>query len=143
MRIERKALLYPAVLLAVLLAALIVPIPGLGPSNAQKAVARQIGSERTDITELKKALQAQTVTANDPARDQINKELDQLLNDLQRDGLTREEALARLSQSEAKLEKTMDSRAPAQREALDQAFQAAFRISDRLKEAATISNRKI
>ena len=47
-------------------------------------------------------------------------ELDALSQALKEGDLTREEALARLSDTQAELQKALDPQAPAQREALDQ-----------------------
>ena len=133
LRVPARAFLQPGVALLVVLLALFAPVPGLGPTEAQRAVASQVSAERKDIEELKKAVQSQPNTANDPAKQALNKELDDLLRDLQSDGLTREEALARLSQAETNLEKQLDPQAPAKREALDE---LAKQLSDSKSSAA-------
>src|SRR3954451_1444651 len=96
------------------------PLPGAGLFGPSNPAQPQISSEQKQIEELKKALQSQPTTLDDPARQALLKELDALSRDLSRDGLSKEEALARLSEAENKLEKALDPQSSAERAALDE-----------------------
>src|SRR5438128_1185600 len=86
------ALSLPAALaLAAVFAAVFVPIPGAGLFGNNGPVRAQVSNERQQIEELKKAIASQPSQANDPARQALLKELDELSRALARGDLTKEE----------------------------------------------------
>jgi hypothetical protein len=137
LKVEHRRLLPAAGVLLAIMIALFAPLPGLNPATPDGAAQAQVEKERKEIDELKKAVLSQPTPAADPAREALLKELDELLRDLSRGDLSREEALARLSQTEAELEKRLDPQDTAKREALDQlAKQLAESSNSDLNEAS-------
>lgn len=117
LRAEGKKTL-PGVLLLLLVAAvLFVPNPFLPAQD--RTAQNQIRTEQNNIQALQKAIEA-SPRKGDPDLQALLKELSQLSNDLSGRNLSREQALARLSDAESRLQKALDAQAPAQREALDQ-----------------------
>ncbi|MEO6457764.1 MAG: hypothetical protein ABIO92_05765 [Chloroflexia bacterium] len=118
LKVESRRLAPMLPLLVLFLAVLFVPDLQRDPNSS--AVAKQLGVEQKKIEEFKKAVAEQPRVANDPALQELIKELDSLSRDLEDSPLSREEAMARLSESENKLEKTLDPQSAAQKEALDE-----------------------
>ena len=95
-----------------------------------------MAAEQKNIEVLKQAIE-KSPNANDPAVQKLLQELDALSQDLKEGDLTSEEALARLSDTQAELQKALDPQAPAQHEALDQlAKQLATSENSALKAAS-------
>jgi hypothetical protein len=118
LKVQRRRLA-PAISLLVLFLALLF-VPGFRSDPAEGAAAKQVGIEQKKIEEFKRAVAEQPRTANDPDLQELIKELDSLSRDLDDSRLTREEAMARLSETESKLEKTLDPQSAAQKEALEE-----------------------
>jgi hypothetical protein len=118
LELDRKQFAPAGVMLALLLAAIFVPAP-FQPSP-ESAVRAQVGVEQKKIEALKQQVQANPRTPNDPTLQELLKELEQLSRDLSTQDLSREEALARLSETESELQKALDPQAPAERAALDE-----------------------
>jgi len=110
--------LAPAGLLIVLLAVIVVAPNPL--SNIDRALQGQIAQEQKKIQRIEAAVKASPRLAQDPALQELLKELSDLSRDLSAGELKREEALARLSDAESKLQKVLDSQARSQRAALDE-----------------------
>ncbi|HKP51813.1 MAG TPA: hypothetical protein VJ183_04085 [Chloroflexia bacterium] len=110
--------LAPVGLLIMLLALVVVaPNPFY---NIDRAVQGQIAQEQKKIQRIEEAVKAAPRLAQDPALQELLKELSDLSRDLSAGDLKREEALARLSDAESKLQKVLDSQARSQRAALDE-----------------------
>lgn len=118
LKVERRRLAPMLPLFALFLALLFVPDLQSDPNSG--AVAKQVGVEQKKIEEFKQAVAEQPRATNDPDLQELIKELDSLSRDLEDGRLSREEAMARLSESENKLEKTLDPQSAAQKEALDE-----------------------
>ena len=114
----RATLLAPLVAALLLLVALLAPNPLQGYWDTRQAQQQQQQAEADKIEQLRKDIAAQP-GAGDAARQALLSELDQLHHDLQSGALDRDAAMARLSDAEAKLQREVDSRAPAERAALD------------------------
>jgi hypothetical protein len=131
---NRKPLLPSCALVLLLLAVLFVP--GMAPQVAAKKADPQVAAEQKNIEVLKQAIE-KSPNAADPALQKLLQELDALSHDLKEGDLTSEEALARLSDTQAELQKALDPQAAAQREALDQlAKQLATAQNSALKAAS-------
>jgi chemotaxis protein histidine kinase CheA len=125
----------PALALAGVVA-LVVLYPAGGPAVAQPQVDAQIAAEQQSIEALKLAVEAQPNAATDRELQELLRELDELSADLQEGDLSREEALARLSETEEELRRALDAQAQARREALDRmAEQLAQSENDAAKKA--------
>lgn len=111
--------LLPAGTLALLLLAVIF-FPNLTSSHADTAAQAQVVAEQRNLEILKQAVESQPRAANDPTLQKLLQELDRLSHDLKDSSLTREQAIARLSDAESTLQKALDPNAQAQRESLDQ-----------------------
>jgi hypothetical protein len=98
----------------------VLATPGLPGNPLDNAVRQQLATEQQKIDALKQAVQSQPRVADDPELKELLKQLSDLSKDLSSGNLTREEALARMSQAESQLQKALDPQAAAQREALDQ-----------------------
>ncbi len=132
-KVDKRRLAPAAPLLALFLALLLVP--NFQDDPASGAATRQVGIEQKKIEEFKKAVAEQPRAANDPDLRELIKELDSLSRDLDDNRLSREEAMARLSESENKLEKTLDPQSAAQKEALEEmAKQLASSESDAARQ---------
>src|SRR5690348_12981749 len=114
----RTALLLPVLLLAAFGAALLAPNPLQGYWDQQNAIRQQQQAEAAKIEQLRKDLAARP-GANDPAKQELLAQLDQLHHDLQAGNLSRDQAMARLSDAEAGLQKQIDPRAPGEQAAMD------------------------
>ena len=135
--LDRRKWLPAGLALVAFLLASFAPLSGIGLPGRDGAVQAQVSTEQKAIEELKKAVQNQSVAQEDPARQALLKELDRLTSDLLRGDLTKEEALARLSQAENTLEKSLDQQAPAERAALEElARQLAASANSEAKKAA-------
>src|SRR5687767_6376186 len=95
--IRRMAPVFP--LAALFLAILFVPDPFQDPASS--AAARQVGVEQKRIEEFKEAIAEQPRAASDPDLQELIKELENLSHDLDDSRLSREEAMAKLSESES------------------------------------------
>ncbi len=111
-----RRLLPVALMLALFMAVIFVPFP----ANSNQATQAQVTAERKNIEILKQAVQSQPHAADDPTLKSLLQELAQLSKDLDRGNLSREEAIARLSETQSKLEKALDPQASAQKQALDE-----------------------
>jgi hypothetical protein len=118
LKFDRRKLLPTAALFVALVAALFVP--NFGANATDNAASAQVATEQKNIDILKQSIQAQPRAAQDPTLKKLLQELDALSHDLKEGNLSKEEALARLSQTESDLQKALDAQSPAQREALDQ-----------------------
>ena len=129
-----KRLFLPSGALALfLVATLFVPV---GVTQVAKKADAQVTAEQKNIEVLQQAIE-KSPNANDPELQKLLQELEALSQDLKESDLTREEALARLSDTQAELQKALDPQAPAQREALDQlAKQLATSGNSALKAAS-------
>jgi hypothetical protein len=114
----RAILLAPLAAALLLLPALFAPNPLQGYWDTRQAQQQQQQAEADKIEQLRKDIAAQP-GAGDAARQALLADLDQLHHDLQSGALDRDAAMARLSDAEAKLQREVDSQAPAQRAALD------------------------
>jgi chemotaxis protein histidine kinase CheA len=85
----------------------------------QAAVQQQIKEEQQRIEELRQELAARPGDPNDPTRQQLLQDLQDLEQALGAGDLTREEALAQLSSTESKLQQLVDAQAPGEQAALD------------------------
>lgn len=110
--------LLPTGLLALLL--LIVAVAPNPISNLDTAVQGQIAQEQQKIQSVMEAVKASPRLGQDPALQALLKELSDLSRDLSSGDLKREEALARLSDAESKLQKSLDAQTRSQRAALDE-----------------------
>jgi hypothetical protein len=110
--------LAPAGLLIVLLAVIVVAPNPL--STIDRAVQGQIAQEQKKIQRIEEAVKASPRLAQDPALQELLKELSDLSRDLSAGEMKREKALARLSDAENNLQKILDSQARSQRAALDE-----------------------
>lgn len=115
---QSKWLVYVAFSLALLLAVILVPNPTL--NDVDRAARSQIAAEQQKIDALKQAVEAQPGAATDPKLQQLLNALTGLSKALADPKLSREQALSKLSEAESRLQKVLDTQAPAQREALDQ-----------------------
>lgn len=105
-------------------------------THSDRAVQAQIAQEQQKIAAAEQLVKASPRLAQDPALQALVKELSELSRDLSSGDLKREEALARLSEAESKLQKTLDADARSQRAALDElAKQLAESGSDAAKQA--------
>ena len=133
-KLDRRPFLPSGALVLLLLAVLFVP--GTVPQVAAKKADPQVAAEQKNIEVLKQAIE-NSPNADDPALQKLLQELDALSQDLKEGDLTSEEALARLSDTQAELQKALDPQAPAQHEALDQlAKQLAKSENSALKDAS-------
>ncbi|HET6261753.1 MAG TPA: hypothetical protein VFG99_05890, partial [Chloroflexia bacterium] len=118
LKLDRRQFAPAGVMLALLLAAIFVPNP-IQPSP-ESAARAQVGVEQKKIEALKQQVQANPRTPHDPTLQELLRELEQLSRDLSTQDLSREEALARLSETESELQKALDPQGPAERAALDE-----------------------
>jgi hypothetical protein len=95
-------------------------VPDFATNSVDQAAKAQVATEQKNVEILKQAIEAQPNAAQDPNLQKLLQELSSLSNDLKQGDLTKEEAIARLSQTEADLQKALDPATAAQREALDQ-----------------------
>lgn len=116
--VKREAMWSLAAMLALLAFTVLVPNPGAFGRDAN--LQAQIDAEKAGVAAVQKAIEAQPNAATDPALKELQRELAGLSKDLSQNDLSREEAVARLSESESKLQKALDPQAPAKRAALDQ-----------------------
>lgn len=114
--IDRKKFLPSGGLIVLLLAVQLMP--SFSSTPGPDKIAEQVKTEQQNIEILKEAIQ-NSPNANDPALQKLLEELAALSHDLNEGDLSREEALARLSQTEAALQKALDPQSPGQREALE------------------------
>jgi hypothetical protein len=123
-------------LAAAAVVALVLLYPAGDPAVAKPRVDAQIAAEQQSIEALKLAVEAQPDAATDPELQELLRGLDELSADLERGDLSKEEALARLSETEEQLRRALDAQAQARREALDRmAEQLAQSDSDAAKKA--------
>ena len=108
--------------LALLLAVLAAPdqlfYPFTDPIN--RAARHLIAVEKQRIEEVKRSVESLPRASTDPTLKELLEELSRLSQDLSDEPLSREEAIARLSEAESELQKVLDPQAPARRQALDQ-----------------------
>ncbi len=95
-------------------------MPDFATNPVDQVAKAQVAAEQKNIDILKQAIEAQPNAAQDPNLQKLLQELSTLSNDLKQGDLTKEEAIARLSQTESDLQKSLDPNNAAQREALDQ-----------------------
>jgi hypothetical protein len=88
-------------------------------SSVDAALKGQIAQEQQKIQSIEETVKAFPRLSQNPALQALLKELSDLSRDLSSGDLKREEALARLSESESKLQKSLDAQAKSQRAALD------------------------
>lgn len=118
----------PALIAAILLVALIV---GLALPNPQEQVIAQNKAEQAMIEkqierleEVKKEIEANpNLSAGD--KETLLKEIDETIRDLEKGNLSKEEAVARLSETEETLKELLDPDAQAAQAALDEAGRQA------------------
>ncbi len=115
----RRIWLVPLVLVLALALATFAPNPMDAFWQQQAQVQQQIKEEQQRIEELRKDLAARPGDPNDPTRQQLLQELQDLQQALGAGDLTREEALAQLSDTESKLQQLVDAQAPGEKAALD------------------------
>jgi hypothetical protein len=115
----RRVWLLPLVLVVALGLAIFAPNPMDAFWQQQAAVQQQVKAEQQRIEELRQQLAARPGDPNDPTRQQLLQELQDLQQALGAGDLTREEALAQLSETEAKLQQLVDAQAPGEQAALD------------------------
>jgi hypothetical protein len=118
-RASRRVWLLPLGLVVALGLATFAPNPMDAFWQQQAAVQQQIKEEQQRIEELRKELAARPGDPNDPTRQQLLQELQDLEQALGAGDLTREEALAQLSETEAQLQQLVDAQAPGEQAALD------------------------
>ena len=143
-RVRGQKLAPVGAMLALLMAVLVVPDQVLAPlTGVVDQVARQqIAQEQRKIEALKQALEAQPRAHTDPALKELLEELSRLSTDLSNQRLSREQAMARLSEAESSLQKILDPQSTARREALDQmAQQLAASESQTAREMAQALHR--
>jgi hypothetical protein len=134
LHVQRRELVPVIAMLALFTFAILVPNPAIFTRDPE--VHAQIESEKARLEEVQKAIEA-SPNGNTPELKELLKELAALQNDLSREDLTKEEAVARLSEAESKLQQALDPQAPAERAALDQlARQLETSGSDAAKKAA-------
>ncbi len=115
-RIRRERFVPVGVLVLVLLA--VVFFPNLASSAGEDTANEQIATEQRNIEVLKEAIET-SPNATDPALQKVLQELELLSHDLKEGDLTQEEALARLSETEAELQKALDPQVAAERQAME------------------------
>lgn len=108
-------------MLALLAVAIFAPNPLSG--SVDPAVQAQIQAEKAQLEQVQKQIGALPNARTDPTLKAVQDELVALQNDLSRQAITQAEAVARLSDAESKLEKSLDPQAPAERAALQQLAQ--------------------
>jgi hypothetical protein len=132
LKVESRKLLPSGLLALLLLIVIVAPNP---LSNVDTALQGQIAQEQQKIQSIEEIVKASPRLAQDPALQALLKELSDLSRDLSSGDLKREEALARLSEAESKLQKSLDAQAKSQRAALDAlAEQLSGSESDAAKE---------
>ncbi len=138
-RVEGQKLAPVGAMLALLVAVLVVPDQVLAPLTGvvDQIVRQQIAQEQRRIEAFKQAVEAQPRAQTDPALRELLAELSRLSTDLSNERLSREQAMARLSEAESSLQKILDPQSTARREALDQmAQQLAASESQTAREMA-------
>jgi hypothetical protein len=134
LHVRRQQVVPLVALLALLAFTIIAPNPAIFTRDPE--VQAQIEAEKVRLEEVQKAIEASPNAAT-PELQELLKELAALQDELSREDLTKEEAVARLSEAESKLQQALDPQSPAQRAALDQlARQLEASGSDAAKKAA-------
>ncbi|HEX8600309.1 MAG TPA: hypothetical protein VF952_17545, partial [Chloroflexia bacterium] len=134
LRVQRRELVPVLAMLALFAFAVLVPNPAIFTRDPE--VRAQIEAEKARLEEVQKAI-GTSPNAATPELQELLKELAALQDELAREDLTKEEAVARLSEAESKLQEALDPQSPAQRAALDQlARQLETSGSDAAKKAA-------
>ena len=117
LRLEGRRLIPAALLVALLGLVVAAPNP---LSTIDTAAQGQIADEQKDIERIAEEVKASPRLAQDPALRALLDELSDLSRDLAAGDLKRAEAVARLSDTESKLQKALDAQARSQRAALDE-----------------------
>ncbi|HEY0071127.1 MAG TPA: hypothetical protein VGE04_14265 [Chloroflexia bacterium] len=134
LRVRRQQVVPLVALLALFAFTIIAPNPAIFTRDPE--VQAQIEAEKARLEEVQKAIEASPNAAT-PELQELLKELAALQDELSREDLTKEEAVARLSEAESKLQQALDPQSPAQRAALDQlARQLEASGSDAARKAA-------
>lgn len=106
--------------IALLLIMAVLLFPSVIISDQQADAARaQIGQEAQKVDAMAETLAKDPRLAQDPKLQELLAELGELSRDLREGGLTREEALARLSESEDELQKALEPGARGEAEAIE------------------------
>ncbi len=113
---QSRRFLPAGLLVLILMAAAFGPNPFAG---GDRAVQAQIAQEQQKIQAIEQVVKASPQLAQDPSLQALLKELSDLSRVLSSADLKREEAVARLSDSEEKLKKSLDAGAKSERAALD------------------------
>ncbi len=128
-RIRLRDLAFSGVLAVMLLLAMFAPNPLEVAARQREAVkaSQQTTAER--IQQVQHEIE-QAPNVDDPVRQQLLGELDALRHDLESGNLTREQALARMQQTEDNLKKLVDPATLAGKEALTRLGQELGKFSD-------------
>jgi hypothetical protein len=135
LKVEPRKWLPAGALLVLALAVLVSPTPAASDPEAD-AVRAQLEKEAAKIEAIAETLAKDPRLAEDPRLQELLSELGDLARDLDADNLTREEALARLSEAEGTLQRALDPQARGEAEALEKlADELARADSPAAKEA--------
>jgi hypothetical protein len=125
----RRQALAAAVLAALLVVGVVVPNPQEARIAQRQAEQETIERQAERLEEVRQAI-AENDQLSEEDREILLQELDDAIQDLRSGELSREQALARLSEMEGKLQELLDQDVDAQRRALDEAGRQAAQSED-------------
>lgn len=133
-RIPRRELWIALLLAALLIASFVVPNPMESVLQRRAAARQAVAEQVAELEELRAEIEANQ-SLSEEQREALLQELDELIRDLEEGNLSREEAVARLSESEQRLMALRREDAAAQQAGLEEAARA-WQDSDLTDEIA-------
>ncbi|PZR98379.1 MAG: hypothetical protein DLM69_08720 [Candidatus Chloroheliales bacterium] len=128
-RIARRDLTFTVALSVLLLLAMFAPNPLEAAARQREAVKATQQNVADKIQQVQHEIE-QAPNADDPVRQQLLTEIEALRHDLANGNLSREQALARMQQTEENLKKLQDPASLAEKEALNRLGQELGKFTD-------------